>query len=168
MVVSANKKVKLYLFMHVHSSSTCVHRGYSYTCAYTYAASENFLFVHLRRNSPKHSCRYSIFPHLRDMSNGRIVTEMLCNLLTVSFLWSLGNQVYHDVEYSGTFFVNTRSDDDIIGIVFGYQSPTKFFIASWKQSKQVYWDSSPFRATAEAAVNIKVTYSFSRLLICAF
>lgn len=65
--------------------------------------------------------------------------------------------MFHDVEYSGTFFVNTRSDDDIIGIVFGYQSPAKFFIASWKQSKQVYWDSNPFRATAEAAVNIKVT-----------
>ena len=71
-------------------------------------------------------------------------------------LWSPGSQVFHDVEYSGTFFVNTRSDDDIIGIVFGYQNPKKFFIASWKQSKQVYWESRPFRATAEAALNIKV------------
>ena len=66
--------------------------------------------------------------------------------------------MFRDVEYSGTFFVNTRSDDDIIGIVFGYQSPRKFFVASWKQSKQVYWDSRPFRAKAEAALNIKVTY----------
>lgn len=68
--------------------------------------------------------------------------------------------MFRDVEYSGTFFVNTRSDDDIIGIVFGYQSPRKFFVASWKQSKQVYWDSRPFRAKAEAALNIKVTKTF--------
>ena len=65
--------------------------------------------------------------------------------------------MFHDVEYTGTFFVNSRYDDDIIGIVFGYQNPKKFFVASWKQSKQVYWDSRPFRAKAEAALNIKVT-----------
>ena len=69
----------------------------------------------------------------------------------------LGNHVFRDVEYSGTFFVNTNSDDDIIGIVFGYQNPRKFFVASWKKSKQIYWDSGPFRATAESAFNIKVT-----------
>ena len=73
----------------------------------------------------------------------------------------LGNQVFRDVEYSGTFFVNTNSDDDIIGIVFGYQSPRKYFVASWKQSKQTYWDSRPFRAKAEAALNIKVTEDLS-------
>ena len=61
------------------------------------------------------------------------------------------------MEYSGTFFVNTESDDDIIGIVFGYQSPKKFFVASWKQKRQVYWDTKPIRARAESAVNIKVS-----------
>lgn len=60
------------------------------------------------------------------------------------------------MEYSGTLFVNTHSDDDIIGIVFGYQSPRKFFVASWKKRRQVYWDTRPFRATAESAFNIKV------------
>jgi len=73
----------------------------------------------------------------------------------------IGNQVFHDVEYTGTFFVNSRYDDDIIGIVFGYQNPKKFFVASWKQSKQVYWDSRPFRAKAEAALNIKKIHSVS-------
>lgn len=73
----------------------------------------------------------------------------------------IGNQVFRDVEYSGTFFVNRNSDDDIIGIVFGYQSPRKYFVASWKQSKQTYWDSRPFRAKAEAALNIKKIHSVS-------
>lgn len=62
------------------------------------------------------------------------------------------------MEYSGTFFVNTNSDDDIIGIVFGYQSPRKFFVASWKKSTQIYWDTRPFRAKADSAFNIKVTW----------
>ena len=52
--------------------------------------------------------------------------------------------------------MNTHFDDDIIGIVFGYQSAKKFFIASWKQAKQGYWDNRPFKAKAEAALNIKV------------
>ncbi|KAJ7380253.1 hypothetical protein OS493_010968 [Desmophyllum pertusum] len=73
----------------------------------------------------------------------------------------VGNQVYRDVEYRGTFFVNTHSDDDIIGIVFGYQSPKNFFVASWKQTRQVYWDSRPFRAKAESAFNIKKINSAS-------
>lgn len=66
-------------------------------------------------------------------------------------------QVFNDVEYSGTLFINTVSDDDIVGIVFGYQSRKKFFVASWKQEEQVYWDKKPFRATAVATFNIKVT-----------
>lgn len=73
----------------------------------------------------------------------------------------IGKQIFRDVEYSGTFFVNTESDDDIIGIVFGYQSPKKFFVASWKQKRQIYWDTRPIRATAESAVNIKKINSIS-------
>jgi len=73
----------------------------------------------------------------------------------------VGNHVLRDVEYSGTFFVNTNSDDDIVGIVFGYQSPRKFFVASWKKSRQIYWDTRPFRAKADSAFNIKKIKSVS-------
>ena len=69
------------------------------------------------------------------------------------------------MEYSGTFFVNTHSDDDIIGIVFGYQGPKKFFVASWKKSRQIYWDTRPFRAKADSAFNIKVTWRDCPVLI---
>lgn len=72
------------------------------------------------------------------------------------------------MEYSGTFFVNTGDDDDIIGIVFGYQNPKKFFIASWKQSMQVYWESRPFRATAETALNIKVALVLFSFIFSSF
>ena len=80
----------------------------------------------------------------------------LCSWVHSLFI-VVGNHVFRDVEYSGTFFVNTHSDDDIIGIVFGYQSPRKFFVASWKKSRQTYWDTRPFRARADSAFNIKVT-----------
>jgi len=73
----------------------------------------------------------------------------------------VGSHVFRDVEYSGTFFVNTHSDDDIIGIVFGYQNPRKFFVASWKRTSQIYWDPRPFRANAESAFNIKKINSVS-------
>ncbi|XP_068740521.1 cartilage oligomeric matrix protein-like isoform X2 [Montipora capricornis] len=77
----------------------------------------------------------------------------------------IGTQVFHDVEYSGTFYVNSHSDDDIIGIVFGYQSRKKFFVASWKKTTQTYWDNNPFRATAEATLNIKKIHSSSGELL---
>ncbi|XP_078355791.1 cartilage oligomeric matrix protein-like, partial [Oculina patagonica] len=88
---------------------------------------------------------------------GNEIHQVLNSIATIL----VGNQVFRDVEYSGTFFVNTHSDDDIIGIVFGYQNPRKFFVASWKQSKQVYWDSRPFRAKADSALNIKKINSVS-------
>ncbi|XP_067016443.1 cartilage oligomeric matrix protein-like isoform X3 [Acropora muricata] len=72
-----------------------------------------------------------------------------------------GIQVFNDVEYSGTLFINTVSDNDIVGIVFGYLSRKKFFVASWKQEDQVYWGSRPFRAQALATFNIKKIHSSS-------
>lgn len=65
------------------------------------------------------------------------------------------------MEYSGTLFINTVSDNDIVGIVFGYLSRKKFFVASWKQEDQVYWRSRPFRAQALATFNIKKIHSSS-------
>ncbi|XP_048583392.1 cartilage oligomeric matrix protein isoform X3 [Nematostella vectensis] len=67
----------------------------------------------------------------------------------------VADQVYEDVEYKGTMFVNTNHDDDIIGFAFGYQDYSTFFLVSWKKKEQVYWDVKPFRATAETHITLK-------------
>jgi len=51
----------------------------------------------------------------------------------------------------GTFTVETTSDDDIIGFVFGYQDPTHFYLFDWKQGTQGLCGG-----TADAGMTVKV------------
>lgn len=44
----------------------------------------------------------------------------------------IGQQKYGEVEFSGALYVNTKDGEDYIGIVFGYQSNTKFYVLSWR------------------------------------
>lgn len=37
----------------------------------------------------------------------------------------------------GSWRVNTTSDNDFIGFVFGYQNPSQFYLLDWKQGRQV-------------------------------
>ena len=39
-------------------------------------------------------------------------------------------------QFRGSFGVETSSDDDYIGFVFGYNSPTDFLLFDWKQNNQ--------------------------------
>ncbi len=52
--------------------------------------------------------------------------------------------------------MDTEQDNDFIGIVFGYQSSSKFYTAMWKKSGQVYWDRKPFYAASATGMTIKV------------
>ena len=71
----------------------------------------------------------------------------------------LGYSAFSGVDFSGTFFVNTDSDDDYAGFVFSYQDSASFYVVMWKKARQTYWHSSPFRAVAEPGIQLKLVKS---------
>ena len=64
----------------------------------------------------------------------------------------VGKDRFTNVEFNGTFFVNSFLDDDYAGFVFNYQSNKRFNVVSWKQRSQRYWKTYPFRAHAEVSI----------------
>jgi syndecan 4 len=49
---------------------------------------------------------------------------------------AIGYDSFGSVDYEGTIFVDTTSDDDFIGFVFAYQSSSRFYVVSWKMRNQ--------------------------------
>lgn len=58
------------------------------------------------------------------------------NLINLTFFFTLGNQHYGPVDFSGTMFVNTEEGLNYIGFVFGYQSNKKFYVVMWRHKNQ--------------------------------
>ncbi|KAK6468076.1 thrombospondin-4-like [Huso huso] len=72
---------------------------------------------------------------------------------------AVGYTAFNGVDFEGTFHVNTVTDDDYAGFIFGYQDSSSFYVVMWKQVEQIYWQANPFRAVADPGIQLKAVKS---------
>jgi syndecan 4 len=70
----------------------------------------------------------------------------------------LSKELFQAFDFSGTVFVDTNNDDDLIGIVFGYQDIGHFYLVSWKGRTEQYFRHACGTATA-TGLSVKKHYS---------
>ena len=91
-------------------------------------------------------------PHWVVLANGSEITQTLNSDPGLV----VGQDAFGGVDYFGTLFVNTHSDDDYVGFMFSYQSNRKFYVVMWKKKNQKYWIKKPFVANGKSGLQIKL------------
>uniref|UniRef100_A0A8C2BJZ0 Thrombospondin 3b n=1 Tax=Cyprinus carpio TaxID=7962 RepID=A0A8C2BJZ0_CYPCA len=72
---------------------------------------------------------------------------------------AVGYTAFNGVDFEGTIHVNTDTDDDYVGFIFGYQDSSSFYVVMWKQTEQTYWQNLPFKASAQPGLQLKAVKS---------
>uniref|UniRef100_A0A673IKG2 Thrombospondin-3b n=1 Tax=Sinocyclocheilus rhinocerous TaxID=307959 RepID=A0A673IKG2_9TELE len=72
---------------------------------------------------------------------------------------AVGYTAFNGVDFEGTIHVNTATDDDYVGFIFGYQDSSSFYVVLWKQTEQTYWQNLPFKASAQPGLQLKAVKS---------
>ncbi|XP_064094358.1 cartilage oligomeric matrix protein-like [Macrobrachium nipponense] len=72
---------------------------------------------------------------------------------------AVGDIAFGGVNFEGTFFIDTSADDDFAGFLFSFQDNGHFYLVTWKSRAQRYWESSPFVASADAGIQLKLVAS---------
>uniref|UniRef100_A0A671N4V6 Thrombospondin-3b-like n=1 Tax=Sinocyclocheilus anshuiensis TaxID=1608454 RepID=A0A671N4V6_9TELE len=72
---------------------------------------------------------------------------------------AVGYTAFNGVDFEGTIHVNTATDDDYVGFIFGYQDSSSFYVVMWKQTEQTYWQNLPFKASAQPGIQLKAVKS---------
>ena len=96
-------------------------------------------------------------PSWNILRNGTAVSQSLNSSPGLA----VGQGNHEGINFEGNLFVDTMSDVGYIGFVFSFQDNSKFYVVMWKKSRQVYWKNSPFTATAEAGIQLKLVNSIN-------